>query len=121
MKFLLDVNMPPSLIKAFEKLGHNARHVGLDGFAKASDLELIEIASSLEETIVTHDLDFGQLLAFTGASKPSVIIFRIHLINSVLFEELLNQNWELIAASVANGAIVIIETDKIRIRNLPIQ
>lgn len=120
MKFLLDVNMPPSLTKVFRELGGTARHVAVDGYATASDVELIQIATDAGETIVTHDLDFGQLLSFTNAQRPSVIIFRIHHVNALVFGKLLKDNWELISEPIANGAIIIIETDKIRVRNLPI-
>jgi len=70
MKFLLDVNMPPQLATSLEQLGHKARHASLEGFPKASDFELLEIAKLENEVILTHDLDFGQLLAFTGCQFP---------------------------------------------------
>lgn len=31
------------------------------------------------ETILTHDLDYGHLLAFSGETAPSVIIFRLRI------------------------------------------
>ncbi|CAN5216727.1 hypothetical protein BH09BAC1_BH09BAC1_26240 [soil metagenome] len=120
MKILLDVNMPSDLAVALQQRGHIARHAAKAGFPKATDIELIEIARLQDETIITHDLDFGQLLAFTGYSQPSVIIFRIHHINARLFENLLVLNWDLIEEPLRNGALIIIEEEKIRIRKLPL-
>ncbi len=120
MKFLLDVNMPPQLAASLSKIGHEARHVSLEGFPKASDFELLEIAKLENEVILTHDLDFGQLLAFTGYRHPSVVIFRIHQINAGMFERLLLSNWHLLEQSLIDGSVIIIEEEKIRIKKLPI-
>ena len=120
MKFLLDVNMPPQLAEALKKLEHQARHAAVEGFPKAKDIEILEIAKLGNETIITHDLDFGQLLAFKGEQFPSVIIFRIHKINAALFEALLIKHWDLIEQPLTTGALVIVEEDKVRIRKLPI-
>lgn len=120
MKFLLDVNMPPVLAEALGKHGHQARQAAIEGFPKATDIELLDIAKREGETIITHDLDFGQLLAFTGQQFPSVIIFRIHQINATWFEALLLQHWSLIEEPLSNGALVVIEEEKVRIRRLPI-
>ncbi len=120
MKFLLDVNMPPQLAASLTRAGHTARHASVEGFPKASDIELLEIAKVENEVVLTHDLDFGQLLAFTGYGFPSVVIFRIHQINAELFENLLFLNWNLIEPSLIDGAVVIIEETKIRIKKLPI-
>jgi hypothetical protein len=41
-----------------------------------ADTEIIKAAKSADEVIVTHDLDYGHLLAFSGEAAPSVIMFR---------------------------------------------
>jgi predicted nuclease of predicted toxin-antitoxin system len=70
--------------------------------------------------MITHDLDFGELLAFSRDNKPSVILFRIHYINVLLFYTLIKQNWSTINEPLENGALVVIEENNIRIRKLPI-
>lgn len=35
----------------------------------ATDAEIVEVAREADETIVTHDLDFGHLLALSGAGR----------------------------------------------------
>jgi len=67
MRFLLDMNVPPSLETTLQKEGHEVRHVMRIGLAQASDSTIIEVAretSETSETIVTHDLDYSHLMAF---------------------------------------------------------
>lgn len=69
---------------------------------------------------MTHDTDLGTLLSFLGTTEPSVILFRIDKVNTRVFFSLLADNWSLIAQSLEDGALIIFEEDKLRIRQLPI-
>ena len=40
---------------------------------RASDAEILTTAKAESECVLTHDLDYGQLLAFSGESAPSVV------------------------------------------------
>jgi predicted nuclease of predicted toxin-antitoxin system len=120
MKFLLDVGISPFLGRLLEAEGHEFRYLPDHFSNKTPDSGILEIARQAGETIITHDLDFGKILAFSGDSMPSVILFRIHHIHAEVFHELLNQSWEHIAEPLATGALVVIETESIRIRMLPI-
>jgi len=77
MKFLLNMNLPRSIGRQLKTLGHSYRHVRDIGKSKASDLEIVIEAKSNKEVIITHDLDYGHLLTFSGEKEPSVIIFRL--------------------------------------------
>ncbi|MCF8246525.1 MAG: DUF5615 family PIN-like protein [Saprospiraceae bacterium] len=121
MKFLLDVHMPPKLARLLYGLGHDCRLATKVTNESAPDIELVEIAKSNGETILTHDLDFGTLLSFSGATRPSVVIFRFQNINADIFFTLLEANWAAMETPLENGAIVVIEPTSIRIRNLPIK
>lgn len=120
MKFLLNMNTPRSLGEKLCNSGHTYRHTGNIGKSKASDLEIINEAKINKEIIITHDLDYGHLLAFSGEKEPSVIIFRIkntHPDN--LFNKMIS-TWHRIENSLLEGSIIIIEDNSLRIRNLPI-
>ncbi|WP_158600206.1 DUF5615 family PIN-like protein [Fibrisoma montanum] len=78
MKFLLDVNMPPSLGLQLESLGHSYRWVPACMEPTSSDSAILQEATRNDEVVLTHDNDFDTLLSFTGSTKPSVVIFRIH-------------------------------------------
>lgn len=120
MKFLLDVHLGASLSNLLENDGHSCRLVTEAGDPRMDDTEILELARENDEVILTHDLDFGTLLAFSKYNKPSVIIFRIEKINSRIFYQLIADNWETIEGPLSQGAIVIIEPHSVRIRSLPI-
>lgn len=121
MKFLLDVNIPPSLGERLKTLGHSYRWVPICMGPTATDLSILEEAISTEEGILTHDTDFGTLLSFLTADKPSVVLFRIDKVSADRFFALLTHNWSIISQPLSEGALVIFEEDKFRIRELPIR
>ena len=121
MKFLLDQNLSPALIGLLATLGHPTRHVLRIGMHKAPDFDILLEADANNEIILTHDLDFGDLLAMSGKNTPSVIIFRISPIDTMIFFELLKSNLPNLQNALEEGALVIISSKNIRIRRLPIK
>jgi predicted nuclease of predicted toxin-antitoxin system len=121
MRFLLNMNVPRELGRRLIAEGHKCRHVGDIGMAHSSDEEIIVEAKANKEIIVTHDLDYGHLLAFSGEPTPSVIIFRLRNTNvNNLFVRLVN-SWPQAEKTLIEGAIVVLEDASVRIRSLPIQ
>ena len=120
MKFLLDVGISPRLGSLLEAEGHEFRYLPEHFSNKTPDSDILKIALDAGEVIITHDLDFGKLLAFSGNSLPSVILFRVHNINAKIFHELLSQCWEQIQEPLEVGAFVVIEIESVRVRILPI-
>lgn len=120
MKFLLNMNTPRELGRRLTAKGHESRHVGDIGMSQASDVEIMEEAKANKEVIITHDLDYGHLLAFSGESEPSVIIFRLRTTHTDnLFVRIISA-WSEIENPLIEGAIVVIEDSVIRIRKLPV-
>ena len=120
MKFLLNMNIPRRIGKQLADEGHIYRHAGDIGMAQASDSEIVEEARRNKEVIVTHDLDYGRLLAFFGRSTPSVIIFRLRNTHPDNLLSRIIGTWHQIENSLSEGAIVVIEDSTLRIRKLPI-
>ena len=121
VRFLLDMNLPRSLVRRLCDDGHAARHVADLGLDRASDAEIVKVARAAEEVILTHDLDFGQLLAFSGESRPSVIIFRFERANAATIYQRLQSIWPLVHEALANGAVVVVRDDALRVRRLPLR
>lgn len=120
MKFLLDVGISPRLGELLIQKGHSYRHMPNFYSPKTDDSDILKIAVENQEVIITHDLDFGALLAFSGDNRPSTILFRIHNIVPQLFYDLIVDNWTTIEQPLHEGALVIIETHSVRIRKLPL-
>lgn len=120
MKFLLNMNIPHELGRNLATAGHEWRHVADIGMARAADAEILARAKLDGECILTHDLDYGQLLAFSGEAAPSVVIFRLRRVDAgVMFRRYVEERSEIEEALKA-GAIVTLEESARRIRPLPI-
>lgn len=120
MRFLLNMNIPRELGRRLTDEGHDCRHVGDIGMAQASDLAITENARTSGEVILTHDLDYGYLLAFSGESVPSVVIFRLRDTHPKNLFARLTGTWHEIEKPLLEGAIVVMEDSAFRIRGLPI-
>lgn len=71
--------------------------------------------------IVTADTDFGTLLARSGLVGPSVVLVRELLGLSVDDQgRLIAANLGQIRSALEAGAVVVLSTDGIRVRPLPI-
>jgi len=120
VKFLLNMNVPPALGPMLSAEGHEWRHAADLGMSRASDAAILAEAKSRGECVATHDLDYGQLLAFSGDSAPSVLIFRLRRADSAMLHDRMRAVWREIEEGLASGAIVIVEEAATRIRRLPI-
>ena len=121
MRFLIDMALSPKTVKFLQELGHEAVRANELGMAKSKDRKLLEHAAANDMVVITADLDFGDILAYTKYKKPSAIIFRlkdpsVDHVNSLLSSSLLN-----IKDPLEKGSIVVIEAYRIRIRGLPVK
>jgi predicted nuclease of predicted toxin-antitoxin system len=121
MRFLLDENIPPSLAVLLQKVGHEARHVVEIGYTNTPDFKISAFAAQSGEIILTHDTDFGTILALSGDNKPSVILFRLQAANNLTYVNLLEKHLSEFEDNLLLGALVVIDEEKIRVRILPIR
>jgi predicted nuclease of predicted toxin-antitoxin system len=76
MLLLLDMNLPPSLASTLRDAGHQVFHWCEVGAASAPDSEVLAWAKTRNAILLTHDLDFGAILAASKAHGPSVVQIR---------------------------------------------
>ncbi|MEJ7613077.1 MAG: DUF5615 family PIN-like protein [Candidatus Fervidibacter sacchari] len=94
---------------------------GKIGLERASDWVVLEEAARVGAVILVHDLDYGRLLAFSGASKPSVVIVRPSRPKPRNIFERLTAVWLMIERPLMDGAVVVLEDATVRIRRLPVK
>ena len=78
MKLLVDINLSPQWVGYLTEAGFDATHWSSLGSRDASDLIITAHARAHDTIILTHDLDFGSILAATHGDKPSVVQLRAH-------------------------------------------
>ena len=76
MKLLIDMNLSPRWIKSLADAGIEATHWSMVGSAAAPDSEILAYARVHQYVVLTHDLDFGAILASHQGAKPSVVQIR---------------------------------------------
>lgn len=121
MRFLVDENLSRRLAAMLGAAGHDAVHVTELGMSSASDLAILEAGRSQQRVILSSDTDFGTLLAGMRASAPSTILVR--RVSNRRVEELASlilANLEDLIEHLDNGAVVVIEESRIRVRPLPL-
>jgi predicted nuclease of predicted toxin-antitoxin system len=76
MRLLIDMNLTPRWILTLTGAGHTACHWSDVGPAYAADSVICDYARDHGFVLITNDLDFPRILAYTSQSKPSVILLR---------------------------------------------
>lgn len=120
MKFLGDMGVSQTVINTLRNSGYDAIHLRDEKLQKLPDENIILKAKDEGRIILTFDLDFGELLAFSGDSLPSVIIFRLEKANPDYVLSKLNPVLLECENVLENGVIITIKDKNYRVRYLPI-
>lgn len=120
MRFLVDNALSPFMARGLCLAGHDAVHVRDVGMAAASDEEIMAAAVRENRIVLTADTDFGMLLASSKATLPSVVIFRQSDKRPPRVLELFLANLSRIEGPLGQGAVVVFQDRRVRVRNLPL-
>lgn len=119
MRFLIDANLSPRLGEGLRARGMTAVHVAELGLMHASDRQIFAKAAAEKMTLITSDLDFGEILANSNG-EVSTIIFRIRGVDAAILLQRLDTVMTAAMQALQEGALVIVEPRRIRIRHLPL-
>jgi predicted nuclease of predicted toxin-antitoxin system len=120
MKFLADMGISPKIVDFLQNLGHQAVHLQVQGLQRLGDSEILEKARKEGCILLTHDLDFGDLLAATGADLPSVVIFRLRNMRPEHVNRYLIKIISQYPKALEHGSIITVTEARIRMRDLPL-
>jgi len=90
------------------------------GAKNASDIEIFQYAHDNDSVVFTHDLDFGDILAATGTSSPSVIQIRTDDPTPNTMQIAVVTAFNQFQSELTAGAVMIVDPEKVRVRLLPI-
>ena len=77
MRFLADVGVAPRVVGWLREQGHEAHHLSEEGLHRLPDAEIFQKAIREQSILLTFDLDFAEIVAFSGGAEVSVILFRL--------------------------------------------
>lgn len=76
MRFLVDAQLPPALVRWLADRGHEAEHVADREMQAASDTAIWDYAPATSAAIITKDEDFARRKVLTTAG-PAVVWIRL--------------------------------------------
>ncbi len=120
MRFLVDNALSPIVAEQLRREGHDAVHVRDYWLQAATDEEIFERADVENRILLSADTDFATLLALRQKLRPSVVLFRQRNRRPPHQVEALIANLPAVSQALDDGAIVVIEDMRIRVRSLPI-
>lgn len=112
------MNLSPDRVATLHEAGHDAVHWSSIGAADAPDTAIKQWARDEGRIVLTSDLDFGPLLATSGASKPSVVQLRTGTTLSSRIGALVVLALRKTEADLLSGSLVTVEDDRVRLRPL---
>jgi predicted nuclease of predicted toxin-antitoxin system len=77
MKFLIDANLPRSIVELIAELGHEAEFARDIGMAAAPDSEIAARALQTGAVLLTRDLDFADIRNYPPARYSGIVILRV--------------------------------------------
>lgn len=101
--------------------GFEAVHWSTLGAPDATDEAIMAHAARQGLVVLTHDLDFGAILAATGGAKPSVVQIRADNLSPDVIGEQIVAALKQASSDLAEGALLSVDTARTRLRLLPLR
>jgi predicted nuclease of predicted toxin-antitoxin system len=120
MRLLIDMNLSPRWVELLIKAGFDAVHWSAIGPGNAPDVQIINFAREQGYVVLTHDLDFGAILAATQGRKPSVVQIRSEDVGVEAIGQRVIDALHEIATELERGALATIDPSRTRVRVLPL-
>lgn len=115
------MNLSPAWVGFLGVAGIEATHWASVGATDALDTDIMTYAAAGNYVVLTHDLDFGAILAATNGAKPSVVQFRADDLSPDTIGRHLVDALRRMEADLERGALLTIEPGRARMRLLPLR
>jgi predicted nuclease of predicted toxin-antitoxin system len=116
MRFLVNENVPASVIRGLRERGHDVLSVK-ESMRSANDKAILTRAEAEQRILVTHDKDFGELGFRRGLPSPcGIILFRL---SGRKAEADRSRILEVLSSDLEfTGCFSVVTDDRVRVRPL---
>jgi predicted nuclease of predicted toxin-antitoxin system len=121
IKIVVDMNLPPRWVPVLKAEGWDAVHWSSIGSPGAADSEILKHALDGGYAVLTHDLDFGAILAATGGNAPSVIQVRTQDVFPEAIGSLVVAAVKQFKDEIEKGVLISVDENRSRARLLPLR
>lgn len=118
IKFLADMGIAMRVIHWLREQGYDAIHLREEGLQRLPDKEIFEKAYLKKRVLLTFDLDFGEIMAFSKNKPVSVILFRLHNTRTPFVIERLKRVLKDTQEILEERVIIVVEDTRFRIRHI---
>lgn len=120
MKLLADVNVSRRVVERLRALGVDVHHVPDLLDPRTADIDILALARREGAVLVSFDQDFGALLAASGERQPSFLNLRLSAVTVEGLAFRLHAVLSAFADDLAEGVIVTLDDEGLRVRRLPV-
>jgi predicted nuclease of predicted toxin-antitoxin system len=120
VRFLVDMCVDVRVAQWLRDQGHDSIHLRELGLIRLPNGEIFRRAASERRTVLTIDLDFGEIAASTSDAPARVIVLRLRNTRFLHVIDRLSAILPGAAAALERGAVVSVEEARHRVRALPI-
>jgi predicted nuclease of predicted toxin-antitoxin system len=121
LKFITDMNISPLTVSRLKKKGWEILRVSEIMDVRSSDIDILNYARDNKKVVITHDLDFSELLAIYGYESPSVINLRLSNASPDFVTNRIIDIVSQLEEELKKGIVVSVDDISARYRNLPIK
>lgn len=115
------MNLSPHWVPALADAGFDAAHWSAIGAPDASDAAIMNHARETDSIVLTHELDFGAILAAGGGNAPSVVQLRLGAVDIASAFDSVVVALRQFAAELADGALITVDPLRARASLLPLR
>lgn len=120
MRFLADMGISLRVVEWLRSAGHDVLHLRDQGLQRLPNGDIFHKAVREQRIVLTFDLDFGEIVAACDVQVVSVILFRLRNTTSEFVIRRLAIVLDQASTELTQGAVVVAEDGRHRIRKLPI-
>ena len=120
MRVLVDMNLSPRWVGLLAAAGFESVHWSNVGPRDAPDSIIMAYGAAHVWVVLTHDLDFGAILAATAGNKPSVVQLRADDVRPEAIGTQVVAALRQMTRELDDGALLTVDTNRSRLRLLPL-